>query len=237
MKKMKLILPLLLTITILSGCRGLTSYWWEGNYPSDQPNTKWISEDGSIWFNGVSGYGKMTVNGETLDVIVYTGWESDILIYRFDQIKYSRKHDGFVFGDFIESLTGCFWWEDKFVATVGRSEYREEGKKLKFYRINDLESQVVVYIDPENITPKEGNSDEGLYFSTEPIPGADMATIEDLNTSGVYAVIQDDGRVLVKPIGGSMEDWIYYGADSIWTRAIETAITKFNERENGGNSN
>src|SRR5699024_7420418 len=105
----------------------------------------------------------------------------------------------------------------------------------------DLESRVVVYIpggtDPENITPKEGNSDEGLYFSTESIPGADMATIEDLNTSGVYAVIQDDGRVLVKPIGGSMEDWIYYVTDLIWTRAIEKAITKFNELENGDNNN
>lgn len=90
----------------------------------------------------------------------------------------------------------------------------------------------MVYIDSENITPKKGNSDEGLYFSTEPMPGADMTTIEDLNETGkVYAIVQDDGRVLVKPLGGNIDDWIYYGSDSIWTHAIETAIYYFNERE------
>lgn len=83
MKKLKLILSLLLIITMLSGCRGLIYQLWDGNYPCDQPNTKWISEDGSIWFNGVSGYGKMTVNGETIDVMVYTGWESGILNIQF----------------------------------------------------------------------------------------------------------------------------------------------------------
>ena len=240
MKKLKLILSLLLIITMLSGCRGLKYQLWDGNYPNDQPNTKWISEDGSIWFNGVSGYGKMTVNGEIFDISVEIGLFADISISKLDEYEYERDYD-YLSCDTIEEWEGVFWWQDSFVATVEKTQYYEEGEKIRFYRVEDAESRVVVYIpggtDPENITPKEGNSDEGLYFSTEPIPGADMTTIEDLNTSGVYAVIQDDGRVLVKPIGGSMEDWINYGADSIWTRAIETAIYYFNERENGDNNN
>lgn len=200
------------------------------------PNTKWISEDGSIYFNASSGIGKMNVGGETFDIKLGIKTDSEIALCMLDELKYNEERDYISPDDYSERWVGNFWRGDKLVATVQESKYFEQGKEITLYRVDDEESRIVVYIpggmEPENITPKEGNSDEGLYFSTEPIPGADMVTIEDLNVSGsVYAIIQEDETVLVKPLGGSMEDWINYGTDSIWTRGIEKAINRFNERE------
>lgn len=59
------------------------------------------------------------------------------------------------------------------------------------------------------MTLKAKDKYSGLSFSTVPKPGSAMTTIETLNTTGlVYAVQDGPTHVSVRPIGGTMEDWI-----------------------------
>ena len=85
--------------------------------------------------------------------------------------------------------------------------------------------------NPGNLTPKEKDVTTGLSFSTVPRPGAAMTTIEDLNATGlVYAVKDGPTHVSVRPVGVSMEDWIYNGTTSIWTRAVRSVVVKWDGR-------
>ena len=93
-------------------------------------------------------------------------------------------------------------------------------------------SPTVIYryggTNPGNLTPREKDKYTGLSFSTVPMPGAAMTTIEDLNATGlVYAVRDGVTHVSVRPIGGTMDDWINAGSSSIWTRAIKSVVTKW----------
>jgi hypothetical protein len=47
-----------------------------GERPIDQPNTKWVSSEPSIWFevpedNGREGFGEIDLNGEMIEFIVF----------------------------------------------------------------------------------------------------------------------------------------------------------------------
>ena len=81
---------------------------------------------------------------------------------------------------------------------------------------------------PGNLTPKDKDKYSGLSFSTIPLPGAAMTTIEDLNATGVvYAVRDGATHVSVIPIGGTMEDWINAGPNSVWTQAVHSVVVKW----------
>ncbi len=83
-------------------------------------------------------------------------------------------------------------------------------------------------INPGNLTPKSKDLLSGLSFSTIPMPGAAKTTIEDLNATGVvYAVKDGLTHVSVRPIGGTMSDWINEGSSSIWTQAVKSAVVKW----------
>ena len=83
--------------------------------------------------------------------------------------------------------------------------------------------------NPGNLTPREKDKYTGLSFSTVPMPGAAMTTIEALNATGlVYAVRDGVTHVSVRPIGGTMDDWINAGSSSIWTRAVKSVVTRWN---------
>ena len=84
--------------------------------------------------------------------------------------------------------------------------------------------------NPGNLTPKAKDlrDDKGLSFSTVPMPGAAMTTIEALNaTNKVYAVKDGPTHVSVYPIGGTMADWVNEGVDSIWTKAVKSVVVKW----------
>ena len=84
--------------------------------------------------------------------------------------------------------------------------------------------------NPGNLTPKAKDlrDDKGLSFSTVPMPGAAMTTIEALNaTNKVYAVKDGPPHVSVYPIGGTMADWVNEGVDSIWTKAVKSVVVKW----------
>ena len=82
--------------------------------------------------------------------------------------------------------------------------------------------------NPGNLTPREKDKYTGLSFSTIPLPGAAETTIEALNSTGVvYAIRDGKTHVSVRPVGGSMQDWIDAGAASIWTQAVKSVVVKW----------
>ena len=82
--------------------------------------------------------------------------------------------------------------------------------------------------NPGNLTPKEKDKNSGLSFSTVPMPGAVMTTIEALNATGVvYAVKDGFTHVSVRPVGATMEDWINAGTGSVWTQAVKSVVIKW----------
>ena len=69
--------------------------------------------------------------------------------------------------------------------------------------------------------------DEDVY-KRQPLPGAAETTIEALNSTGVvYAIRDGKTHVSVRPVGGSMQDWIDAGAASIWTQAVKSVVVKW----------
>ena len=82
--------------------------------------------------------------------------------------------------------------------------------------------------NPGNLTPKEKDKYSGLSFSTVPMPGAAMTTIEALNATGVVYAVQDGPtHVSVRPVGATVEDWINAGSGSIWTQAVKSVVIKW----------
>ena len=82
--------------------------------------------------------------------------------------------------------------------------------------------------NPGNLTPKAKDMYSGLSFSTVPMPGAAMTTIDALNATGVvYAVKDGATHVSVRPVGATMEDWISAGSGSIWTQAVKSVVIKW----------
>ena len=82
--------------------------------------------------------------------------------------------------------------------------------------------------NPGNLTPKKKDASTGLSFSTIPRPGAAVTTMEALNATGiVYAVKDGATHVSVRPVSGSMQDWINAGSGSIWTQAVKAVVIKW----------
>ena len=82
--------------------------------------------------------------------------------------------------------------------------------------------------NPGNLTPKAKDKYTGLSFSTVPMPGAAMTTIEALNATGVVYAVQDGPtHVSVRPVGAPIEAWINAGSSSIWTQAVKSVVIKW----------
>ena len=134
--EMKKIIAIVLSIYIsitLSGCHLLYKSW-TGKRPCDQPDTSWISEDGSIYFYVDEGHrstGTMQVDGENIDVYVAMGLGATIRIYPLSSLQGNT-----VKGECIEEWIGKFK-KDKFTAKVLETTYFEEGQKIKFYRVDE----------------------------------------------------------------------------------------------------
>ena len=91
-----------------------------------------------------------------------------------------------------------------------------ENQKTYIYRYGGL----------NNLKPRYKDRNSGLSFSTVPQIGAAVTTIEAINMTGVVYAIQDSPtHVSVRPIGGTMDDWIQQGSQSIWTQAIKSIAT------------
>ena len=110
-----------------------------------------------------------------------------------------------------------------------RSQSESKAKEKSSPRRN---SSTLIYryggTNPGNLTPKDKDRNSGLSFSTIPQPGAAVTTIEALNMTGLVYAVQDGAtHVSVRPIGGTMNDWIEQGSDSIWTKAVKSTVIKW----------
>lgn len=77
--------------------------------------------------------------------------------------------------------------------------------------------------NPGNLTPRAKDKYSGLSFSTVPMPGAAMTTIEALNAAGVVYAVQDGPtHVSVRPVGVTGA-----GSGSIWTQAVKSEVIKW----------
>ena len=82
--------------------------------------------------------------------------------------------------------------------------------------------------NPGNLTPTEKDKYTGLSFSTIPRPGAARTTIEAINATGlVYAVQDGPTHVSVRPVDGTMEEWIKEGSNSKWTQAVKSVVIRW----------
>lgn len=113
-----------------------------------------------------------------------------------------------------------------------KTQEKEKTKAQEKDITHSQSASTVVYryggTNPGNLTPKEKDKYSGLSFSTIPMPGAARTTIEALNATGVVYTVKDSvTHVSVKPIGGTMEDWINAGSSSIWTQAVKSVVIKW----------
>lgn len=108
----------------------------------------------------------------------------------------------------------------------------EEKSQVQSAAITSQQSSTVIYryggTNPGNLTPRAKDRFSGLSFSTIPAPGAAKTTIAALNATGVVYAYQDSPiHVSVRPIGGSMDDWINAGSGSKWTKAVKSVVVKW----------
>lgn len=134
--RMKKFFVLLVALSILfAGCEYKA---WFGKRPCDQPNSKWESEDQSIYFEmdeyGL-GTGYLLSNGEKVEFLIQYV-HARIEIYASEAIDrmgvYSKET--------YEIWWGSFDQADSFTATVKQTTFFSVGQELKFYRIDDPES-------------------------------------------------------------------------------------------------
>ena len=125
------------------------------------------------------------------------------------------------------------------IGAVGYGIYRAaQAPSLSFSKAEEKvipappPSSTVIYryggTNPGNLTPKEKDKFTGLSFSTIPKPGSAVTTIEALNATGLVCAVRDGAtHVSVRPIGGTMDDWISAGSSSIWTQAVKSVTVKW----------
>jgi hypothetical protein len=103
----------------------------------------------------------------------------------------------------------------------------------KIKKINPDDTIIYRYgkSNPGNLTPKPKDITTGLSFSTiPPLHGkpAVATTIAALNSTGLVVAIKDTAtHVSVRPIGGTMQEWINFGSSSIWTMAVKSVVIKW----------
>ena len=124
-------ITLVIIIVLLSGCKGFRK-----NSPSGQPSTKWISEDGQMFFivdeNG-DAFGEMLIDNETIDIYVGMGMDTTDI----DITHLESKIGNSVTEISFEHWIGDFDFNDHFTATVKRTTYFHVGDKITFYRVDD----------------------------------------------------------------------------------------------------
>jgi hypothetical protein len=133
---MKKIVIWLITFSILlTGCYKS----WLGKRPCDQPNSKWMSEDQSTYFEmdeSGNGTGYLLLNGETVEFLFMCDIATKIMLYAPEAID----RLGLYPEETYEIWSGSFDQADSFTATVKQTTFFSVGQELKFYRIDDPES-------------------------------------------------------------------------------------------------
>ena len=136
MKKIiALFFPVMMIALFLSACRSPAAEYW---CPDVQPNTKWISEDGTIEFT-VSDVeyvefgdirGTLTADDQTVEFIVDFAIDGPMFLYpteALDQDILSVNYEEWF----------CTYRPKRFVAVVEKTTFFEVGQEIVFYRVDE----------------------------------------------------------------------------------------------------
>ena len=128
----KIVILLVILSILLTGCYKS----WLGKRPCDQLNSKWISEDQTMYFEmnepGI-GTGYVLHNGEKVEVIFVFGISTVLELYMPEAID----RLGLYPEERYEVWSGSFDQADSFSATVKQTTFFTVGQELKFYRIDE----------------------------------------------------------------------------------------------------
>ena len=136
MKKiLSLISVVLLTLFFCTACMTPAKTEWK---LCQQPNTKWLSEDGIITFcvdDSGKTTGTMQINGEEIEIYATEGPLNSTTLHIFPiavlQDEMISEEDKY------EYWTCSYKSEERFIATVKTTTYFEEGQKITFHRVDD----------------------------------------------------------------------------------------------------
>ena len=104
--------------------------------PDSQPNTKWVSEDGTVELyvhdNGKI-TGTMVVSGKPVEIYWICGIKANAEIYPIEEYE---DDDNVINGDsMLEKMVCSYKTKDKFVATVYEATNFEVGQEIVFYKV------------------------------------------------------------------------------------------------------
>ena len=137
---MKKIIALFCSVIIisllLSACSNPATYFWR---PDTQPNTKWVSEDGTIEFT-VSDVeyvelgdvrGTLTVDNQTVEFVVgFIVSGPNMFLYPTDYAD-----NPYSYSEYEEWI--CTYRPKRFVAVVEETTFFEVGQKIVFYKVDE----------------------------------------------------------------------------------------------------
>ena len=115
----------------------LNKHWRITNSINSQPNTQWISEDGTIVFNvdpNGKSTGTMYIGEDNFDFYLVEFMGVDITIYPINVLEQESINE---MVDKYEYWSCSYKSKKKFVATVEKTTFFEKGQKITFYRIDN----------------------------------------------------------------------------------------------------
>ncbi len=124
------------SLFLLVATAALNKHWRITNSINSQPNTQWMSEDGTIVFN-VDSNGKSTgpmYIGEENFEFYLVEFMGIISIYPIDVLEQK------IISEIVDKYEGwscSYKSKKKFVATVNKTTIFEEDQKITFYRIDN----------------------------------------------------------------------------------------------------
>lgn len=138
MKKIiALFCSVMMIVLLFSACATPAIYYWS---PQVQPNTKWVSEDGTIEFTVSDveyvGFGDvtgtLTVDGQTVEFVVdFIVSGPNMFLCPIDLVDNPYS----IYSEYEEWV--CTYRPKRFVAVVEKTTFFEVGQEIEFYRVDE----------------------------------------------------------------------------------------------------
>lgn len=130
MKKYQLLTLLCVLCVLMSACKKYK--YWLGNRPMDQPNTIWVSKDGTVTIEvdeNKRATGYFIIDGKRTDFYL-TARAVTIEVYSIDVLEMTGLHPD----DQYEEWAADFTYGDHFTVKVSKTTFFKVGQKITFYR-------------------------------------------------------------------------------------------------------
>ena len=126
-----------LLLVIVIGFVAVNKHWRMTRCLNSQPNTTWISEDKTIVFSvdpNTKITGTINLDEKCYDFYLVDFMGADIIIYPTSAIEKEGPIDD---NEKYEYWSCSYKSKKKFVATVKKTTFFEEGQKITFYRVDE----------------------------------------------------------------------------------------------------